>query len=41
MNTIETGSQNVAWLLRAIVLAGSSLAGYRLPGEVDFVVDEA
>jgi len=41
MITIETGSQNVAWLLRAVVLAGSSLARYRLPAEVDFIVDEA
>src|SRR5215207_6067417 len=41
MNTCETRSQNVAWLQRAAVLAGSSLAGYRLPAEVDFVVDEA
>lgn len=37
-----TGNQrNAAWLTRANVLAGSSLAGYRLPQEVDFVVDRA
>jgi glutamate-1-semialdehyde 2,1-aminomutase len=34
-------STNAAWLERASVVAGSSLAGYRLPSAVDFVVAEA
>ena len=38
---VTTRSENAAWLERARVLAGSSLAGYRLPPEVDFVVDSA
>jgi glutamate-1-semialdehyde 2,1-aminomutase len=41
MSMTETQTQNAAWLQRATVLAGSSLAGYRLPPEVDFVVDAA
>jgi 4-aminobutyrate aminotransferase-like enzyme len=32
-------SANAEWLERAAVLAGRTLTGYRLPPEVDFVVD--
>ncbi len=32
---------NAGWLERADILAGGSLAGFRLPAEVDFVVERA
>ena len=39
--TSTQSTNNTAWLERASVLAGSSLAGYRLPADVDFVVSHA
>jgi glutamate-1-semialdehyde 2,1-aminomutase len=38
---VRQQSANASWLERASVLAGSSLAGYRLPTDVDFVVSHA
>jgi glutamate-1-semialdehyde 2,1-aminomutase len=37
----QSQSANATWLDRASVLAGGSLAGYRLPPDVDFVVADA
>lgn len=38
---VAVAGTNAEWLMRAEVIAGATLAGFRLPAEVEFVVDHA